>query len=250
MIKPLPHTRFGAFFALFMLLAQCSLHAQFKKGTLVPGFNIGSAYFNSGKTEYSAPAPTNGYTSSTNSTGFRLSPSLGLFISDKTLVGVYLNGNYGYEKYIDASNNITFRKLTINSFSAGLGLFARNYFGTGRFLPFAQLNIDGGIGSSKTNGFNYTTVYRESFTGKSSGDFLTNAGLSVGVTRLLSEEVGLDLSFGYTFTHQKKKFKQTTLRDVGNDGSIDESSMSDLSTKINNHGLAIAFGIQVFLARH
>lgn len=242
--------RFSTFCLAVIMLSVTPARAQFKKGMRMPGITIGSAFFNSGKTEYSAPAPTNGYTSNTNSAGINLSPSLGWFISDKTVVGVRITGGYKYEKYIDADNNITFRKKENKSFTTGLGGFARNYFAvSGRLLPFVQVNADAGIGSSKTDGFNYLPTYKETYSGKSSGDFFANAGVAAGVTKMLNTHVGVDLYFGYTYSYYKNSFKTNTARDVGNDGSIDENAVSDITSKITNHGLAIGIGLQVFLEK-
>lgn len=242
--------RFTLLFFAFTLVTGTAANAQFKKGQLMPGITVGSIFFNSGKTTYSAPPPTNGYTSNTNSVGINLTPSLGWFITDRTVVGGRLSANYRYDKYVDASNNVTFRKKEDRITQWGLGAFVRNYFSqAGRFIPFGQLAADGGLGSARTEGFNYTSSYRESYKGKSGSSSFFNAGVSVGVTRLLSDQVGLDLAVGYTFSHTQQKFTTDTFRDVGIDGTIDETLKSEVSTRMNNHGVTLAMGIQVFIGR-
>ena len=223
--------------------------AQFTKGTRMVGVSLGSAFFNSGKKEFSVPAPTTGYTSSINSYGFGISPSMGWFISSDMVVGARVMLGYNYDKTIDADNNVTFRKNIRTSFTGSIGGFARKYFGTDGFMPFAQVHADAGSGTSHTEGFLYTTVYKEIYTGKSSGDFSADGGLSVGVTKLLNDHVGLEIAAGYLYSYNKNKFKTTTSRDIDRNGTIDEEGISQLTTKYTNHGASISIGLQVFLNR-
>jgi hypothetical protein len=242
--------RFTLLILSFILLTGAAVNAQFKKGQLMPGITVGSIFFNSGKTEYSAPPPTTGYTSNTNSAGINLSPSLGWFISGRTVIGGRVSGNYRYDKYLDASNNVTFRKKEDRVTQWGLGAFVRNYFGqAGRFIPFGQVAVDGGLGNARTEGFTYTSTYRETYKGKSGSSSFINAGVSAGVTRLLGEQVGLDLAIGYVFSHTQQKFTTDTFRDVGIDGTIDETRKSEITTRMNNHGVTLSMGIQVFIGR-
>lgn len=242
--------RFPLLVLALILTTGTAVKAQFKKGQLMPGITVGSIFFNSGKTVYSAPPPTSGYTSNTNSVGISLSPSLGWFITDRTVVGGRFSGNYRYDKYLDASNNVTFRKKEDRIMQWGLGAFVRNYFSqAGRFIPFGQVAVDGGLGSARTEGFNYTSTYRETYKGKSGSSSFVNAGVSAGVTRLLGDQVGLDLAIGYTFSHTQQKFTTDTFRDVGIDGTIDETLKSEVTTRMNNHGVTLSMGIQVFIGK-
>jgi hypothetical protein len=132
------------------------------------------------------------------------------------------------------------------------GAFARNYFKTtGRFLPFGQAGFNVGIGSSDHEGFSYNSspLYKDSFKGKSSGDFYASAGLSMGLTKMLNEHVGLDIIAGYLYSYNKTGYNTTVRRDVDIDGSIDETSTSDVTTKYTNHGFSIGVGLQVFLGK-
>lgn len=237
---------FLLFFAAFVTVC----NAQFSKGMRMTGGTLGSGFFNSGKYDYSFPAPTAGYTSDANSFGISLSPNLGWFISDNTVVGARLSIGYNYEKNIDAFNNVTFRKKTDTKLQIGLGGFARNYFkSSGSFLPFGEVHLDAGIGSSTTEGFTYTTTYKDSYDGKSSGDFYGDAGLSFGATKMLNPHTGLDFFAGYTFFYNKTKFKTTTQRDVDINGSIDETRIDNPTTKLTNHGFTFGIGFQVFLGK-
>ncbi len=233
---------FCAIIMILLLPAIC--HSQFSKGTRVAGFSLGGLFFDAGQTDYSAQAPTTGYRSNTNSLGFRLTPSLGYFVSNETLLGARLLAGFRYDKYIDAANNITFRKKEDRVSEWGLGLFARQYLGSsGKYLPFGQVNIDAGFGQSRTEGFSYTSTYRESYIGKSKGNFFAGAGLQLGLTRMLSSTIGLDISAGYEFRYEKNKIRTDTDRDIDLDGSPDEQLVSDISSKSRNHGLVLSLGL-------
>ncbi|MCR6721846.1 MAG: outer membrane beta-barrel protein [Chitinophagaceae bacterium] len=237
---------------LFLLAIALPMGAfcQFSKGTWVPGINAAGLFFDAGTTTYTAPPPTEGYESKTNSLGFQLTPSLGYFVSSKTMIGARLIAGYQYDKYLDVSNNTTFRKKEDRVGRYGLGIFARHYFAeSGTFLPYGQLNLDAGTGNTKTEGFNYTSVYRESYEGKSSGNFFSGLGLQIGVTRMLSDHVGLDISAGYSFTSEKTKTVTDTYRDVDMNGTIDEQLNSNITANTKKHGFLLSVGLSVFLSR-
>ena len=234
---------------LFCLMATC-VNAQFSKGMRMTGATLASGFFNSGKYEYTFPAPTNGYEAHANSLGITLSPRMAWFVSDHLAVGTRLSLVYNYEKNIDAMNGVTFRKKENDRMLIGLGAFARNYFPvSGSFIPFGEAGFNAGIGSSTTEGFTYTTISRESYKGKSSGDFFAEAGLVAGATKMIGEQVGLDFYAGYTFFFNKNEFKTTTSRDVDVDGTIDETAIDNPTTKITNHGFTFGIGFQVFLSK-
>ena len=213
------------------------------------GATVVSAFFNSGKTDYSYPPPTTGYTSNSNSFGITLNPSIGWFVSDNIAIGTLLNIGYSHQKNFDEnSSGVTFNKNIFNSFNFGIGGFARNYFNSsGNLTPFGQFNLNAGIGSSTNSGFYFTNGDKNTYDGKSSGDFFINTGLALGFTKMLNTNTGLDFYVGYSFSYNKKEFKTTTLTDVGNNGSVDLTAISDPTQKFTNHGVAIGIGFQVFL---
>jgi len=238
------------FIVTITLLATAS-HAQFSKGMKMSGVTLGNAFFKSGSYDYTFPQATAPYSSKTNSLGLTLAPNLGWFISNNTVIGARLALGYYYDKNLDMENGVTFRKKIDKNFNAGLGVFLRNYFGSfSNLAPFAQFNMDGRIGSSHTEGFNYSTNFKETFSGKSSGDFTFDLGLSVGVTKMLNSNVGIDIFAGYLFDHSKNTFKTTTWRDVDIDGSIDETDYENPTTKSTNHGFMIGAGFQIFLSKN
>lgn len=235
---------------LMSVLTPFASYSQFAKGTWVPGLQLGGMLFESGTKEYTAPPPTGSYTSSVNSLGIQVSPSLGYFISDKTMLGARLLAEFQYDKYIDATNNVTFRKKEDIVGRYGLGIFARQYlYNTGKFLPWGQVNVNAGIGTMKVEGFSYTNDYRESYKGKGSGNFFISAGLQAGLTYMMNDHVGFDMSAGYLFTREKQKTHTDTYRDVGVDGNIDEHLVADIDTKSKVHGLSVSLGFVVFLKK-
>jgi opacity protein-like surface antigen len=222
-------------FLLIITAFNMPLSAQFSKGMRMAGASIGTMFFNSGKYTYTVPLPTTGYTESTNSIGLSLTPGFGWFISGQTVIGAQLQAGYRYDKNIKADeNNVT---------------FLRNYFtSSGKFLPFGQVSLLAGIGSASHQGFDYslTPLFKDDFDGESSGDFYANAGITIGLTKMLNPHVGLDITAGYLYSYNKQEYKTIVKRDVDIDGSIDETATSQLTTKYTNHGFTIGVGFQVF----
>lgn len=245
-MRKLPHK-----LTLIACLFAIPTMAQFSKGMYMPGLSIGTAFFNSGKTEY-APTSSNisGYTSNTRSGGFNFTPGIGWFVTNSLVAGGRLLAEYNYDKSSDEQNNVTFRRNVYKTFDTGLDLFVRKYIlAQGNLIPFGQVNISGGTGSSKSNGFVYASGYKETYSGKSSGDFFAKAGLTLGVTKMLNEHAGIDLSAGYLYAHRKSTFKNNIQRDIGFDGTIDEEGVEETTTRKNNHGFSLSIGFQLFLGR-
>lgn len=238
-----------------MILFCCAFfmqaNAQFSKGDRMVGANVGSVFYNSNKTVYTYPAPTIGVTYNTSNFGVNISPTYGWFINERVVVGPSIIISYNHSKtfYTDDGNGNTFFEEKINRLNLGLGAFARNYFATqGKFYPYAQVGFNFGIGSSKTEGFEFSNVNdKTTSSGKGSGNFFANAGLSFGITKMLSKYTGLEVSIGYNYAYEKMDFKETSLFDAGNNGSIDQTSVSDLTQKFTNHGVVLGVGFQVFL---
>ncbi len=66
---------------------------------------------------------------------------------------------------------------------------------------------------------------------------------------MLNVHTGLDLFAGYTFSYDKNTFKTTTQVDLGNNGTIDQTTISDPTQKFTNHGFVIGLGFQIFLEK-
>jgi hypothetical protein len=241
-----------AFFIPVFWVISLSVQAQFKKGMRMAGASVGSIFFNSGSTDVSYPAPTIGYTSKNTASGVYIAPSMGWFISEHTAVGVSLNINPTSNKNTYEAGGNTYQEDKVNGFNFGIGGFARNYFNSSSsFMPFGQLGINLGISSQKTEGFFYggsgPGAYKITYDGKSSGGFFANAGLVLGMTKLVTPHTGLDISIGYSYSYNKNTYKTTSLRDDGNNGTIDLTSESNPTTKYTNHGLVLGVGFQIFL---
>jgi hypothetical protein len=238
------------FLLLFTLVTISPTLSQIKKGKRMAGATVGSVFYNSGKSEYSFPPPTTGYTSNVSSYGVNLGPSMGWFISDNTAVGATLLFSYSQSKMNDVSDatNNTFNKDKSKRFNMGIGGFARNYFKTeGNLLPFGQFNLNFGTGSSSSDGFTFSGGDKYSYDGKSSGDFFLNGGLTMGFTKILSDNTGLDFFAGYNYSYTKSTFKKTTQVDVGNNGTVDQTNINEPTQKFTNHGVTVGISFQIFL---
>jgi hypothetical protein len=237
---------------LVVMLFSYETAAQFKKGKRMAGASVGSILFSSGKSEYSYPAPTTGFTSTNNRLSISANPSMGWFVSDNTAIGAQLVFGYTSSKLTDesAANGNTFNKNNSSGFNLGIGGFARNYFSsTGMAKPFGQFSLNFGTGSSSSDGFYFAANDKSTFDGKSSGDFFINASLAFGFTRMLNDHTGLDFFAGYNYSYNKNTFKTTTQVDLGNNGSIDQTAVSEPTNKFTGHGFTIGVGFQVFLDR-
>jgi len=243
--------KWKALSVIFFFLLNVSLKAQFKKGDRMIGATIANSFFNSGKSEYSYPSPTQGYTSNSNNFGVTLNPSMGWFISDNTAIGALLNFGYSHQKTFNENlSGTTYKRDISNDFHIGIGGFARNYFkSSGTLKPFGQFNLNLGIGSTTNNGFYFINNDKSNYDGKSSGDFYINTGVALGLTKMLNEHTGLDFFAGYSYSYNKKTVKTTTLTDLGNNGSVDQTAIAEPTLKFTNHGIAIGVGLQVFLEK-
>jgi hypothetical protein len=237
------------FFIIGLLLVSITINAQFKKGMRMVGATVGSVFFNSGKSDYSYPPPTTGYTSNSDNFGITLNPSMSWFVSDNTAVGAMLNFGYTHQKtFAKAANGNVFNRDISNSFSIGVGGFARNYFkSSGTMIPFGQFNLNGGIGSTSNNGFYFTGNDKSTYDGESSGDFFINTGVELGFTKMLNDHTGIDFFVGYTYSYNKRTYKTTTHTDLGNNGSVDQTAISEPILKYTNHGVVFGVGFQIFL---
>jgi hypothetical protein len=237
---------------LLMLLSTTILYAQFAKGDKMAGASVASAFLNSGKSDQTV-TDIGSVTAKVTSFGLNISPELGWFISNKTAVGAVININPSGEKtsYQGNSGN-TFQQNKTNNFNIGIGGFVRHYLSNdGTFIPFGQFGLNAGISNVTVEKFFYggsgAGAYKETENGKSSGGFFANSTFRLGLTKMLNEHTGLDIFLGYNFNYSKNTFKNTKLRDDGNDGSIETRSENETLTKFTNHGVILGLGLQIFL---
>lgn len=215
------------------------------------GASIGNVVVNSGTADMNVDQI--GSTSS-KITGYNISisPSIGWFISDNTAVGASLNINPTSNKNTYEENGSTFQSDKSTNFNFGLGGFVRHYLkNSGNLLPFGQLGLNAGISNLKTEGFFYggtgPSVYKTSYEGSTNGGFFFNSTFQAGITKMLNDNTGLDFYLGYNFSYNKNEFKKTSLRDDGNNGSIDSRGENETTTKFTNHGFVVGVGFQIFL---
>lgn len=239
------------FFSVFTISLCHSSLAQFGKGTWMIGTNVGGAFFNSGKYDYSYNSSVSGYTSHTDALGMDLTPNMGWFIAKSTVVGVRVAIGYQYDKKLDAVNNVTFARDVFKTNSTGFQGYLRHYFLSGvRYLPFAQAGAGIGMASSRSEGFKYTSTHKDMYRGKSSKkDAITQAGFLLGVTRMLGSSAGVELFTGYNYQYHKSLFLTNTTRDIGIDGSIDETGSLEQTRKASTHNWVVGVGVQIFLKK-
>ena len=241
-----------AFFAFSFICVFAN--AQFFKGDKLVGVNIGNILGNSGSADISFPSGTAGYKSKSNNWTIRLDPNVGWFVSKQTVVGGSLSLNHAYQKVFYNAGGNTFQKDISSQFSIGLGGFTRNYFTANKkYLTFGQMGFNTGISSVKVNGFDFSSdsggSYKDTYEGESSGGFFLNTSLQLGLTKMLGENTGLDFIVGYSYSYNKNSFKNSTYRDYGNNGSIDNTFISEPTTKFSNHGFILGIGFQIFLKK-
>ena len=217
------------------------------------GSSVASIVVNSGTSDISV-ANIGSNESKITSYNINIIPSLGWFISDNVAAGVALNINPTGNKTTYELNGTTYQSDKQNSYNFGLGGFARAYFGhSGSLLPFGQASINAGVSNLKTEGFFYggsgTSAYKITYDGNSTGGFFFNTTLIAGFTKMVASNTGLDFYIGYTYSYNKNTFKKTTLRDNGNDGSIDETLTNETTTKFTNNGFLVGVGFQIFLKK-
>jgi hypothetical protein len=237
---------------LFLLLISTGAVAQFAKGDRMVGASVASLFFNAGNSDITVTSI--GTNKSTNRNyGVNIAPSLGWFISGRTVAGATLVINPNGQKITYEQNGSTYQSDKSNGFNIGIGGFVRNYFSDkSTLLPFGQVSLNAGLSNLKTEGFFYggstgPNSYKLTYTGESNGGSFVNTTFTLGATKMMGENAGLDFYIGYNFSYSKNVFKKTTLRDTGNDGSIDERGENETTTKFTNHGILLGAGFQIFL---
>lgn len=245
---------FHKYSVLFIFgLTGLAANGQFSKGDRMVGATVGSVIYNSGNADITVDQ-IGSNTSRTTSYNFSLNPTLGWFISENTAVGGSLNINPNGNKISYEQNGSTFQSDKISGFNIGLGGFVRHYLNSSsKMIPYGQFGFNFGISSLKTEGFLYLgstpNVTKTTYDGSSSGGFFANANLQAGFTKMMGENAGLDFFAGYTYSYNKNTFDKTTLRDIGNNGTIDETLKNKTTTKFTNHGFLLGVGFQVFLRK-
>ena len=234
-----PKLLFASIALVFCLHSQ----AQFSKGTRMIGATIGSGYFTSGKTDFS----NQGYTNYNHNWNVSFTPSIGWFINDGNAVGANLFVSSTHQKSWNEVSGVTNREDNSHNTDFGLGLFYRHYFkASSQLHPFVQAYVNGGSGVTKTDGFYYAPAYTQTYTGKTSDRFFYNAGLNLGLTKMLSNTVGAEAYVGYSHSYNKftTKTVSTSVDRVGT-GITQANYLAEQTYSGNN--INVGIGLQVFL---
>ena len=224
--------------------------AQFSKGDRMVGASVASLIFNSGTADITVASIGSNNSTITNH-NVLINPSIGWFLTDKTVFGVALNLNPYGNKTTYEQNGSTYQSDKSTSYNMGIGLFARQYLKGASMLPFGQFSLNGGFSNLKTEGFFYggsgASAYKLTYTGNSTSGGFVNASFTVGLTKMVTPNAGLDIYIGYTYSTSKNTFKRTSLRDDGNNGTIEERLENTTTTKFTNNGFLAGIAFQIFL---
>jgi hypothetical protein len=240
-----------------MLITGCLLYsllasAQFQKGLLFTGGNIGTGIFENTKKELSFPSPTVGYTIIEKNLDISFTPYIGKFISGNTAVGGGLAASFSHgSTSYEAANGNTFRKDEQNISDVGINLFIRRYlFLKGEQLQplsfYIQPNVSAGFSSFDMKGFIYGSNYKETYDGKSKGGIFVTPGLGIGLNKRLTNRSAIEFGFSTQFRFSKYDAKTTTLHDDNIDGTIDVTLISEPSYKEKKQTLAFNVGYIFF----
>jgi hypothetical protein len=241
------------FLLIFLLsILSVSAHSQFVKGNRMVGATIASSLFSSGKTDLSGPNQLSIEQTNKNFT-LQFTPSMGWFVSDKTVVGASMLVSVYNQKATNESGGVNYKEDENNNLDFGAGVFARQYLSTSNQMrPFVHLHLTVGSGSTETEGYYYYTlpgdIVKDTYTGSSKGKFFYNAGVNAGLTRMLNQNAGLDLFIGYLYSYNKRTTTSTLISDHTNNG-LDTRSEYESTQKFAGHGFTFGIGFQVFLSK-
>lgn len=232
-----------------LVLVAATASAQFSKGVKMIGTSIGTSFIGTGETRYSFVDPNTNYTSKQNQSNINLGPSLGVFFNEQMAGGVQLLLGYsGISTWREsASNGNTYVRDEVRNTDYGAGIFFRYYLNrSAKFLPFLHVQGNAGSGKTRTEGFYEITNYRQTYEGVSSKKFYYNAGLNLGLTKLISPMIGFDVTIGYNFS--SNRFTTTTTQKIVDNGTT-LTGTNSVEQQFNGNGLNIGIGIQVFLRK-
>jgi hypothetical protein len=215
-------------------LVTLSTKAQFQRGTIMLGANVGTAAYTSANSDYAYDNASSRSTTNTNYT-FSGGPQIGVFIASNVVVGGSINysvSNNTTNTTLDAGTGITGNKTTATSYTVNMGPFLRVYFANhfARNLFYMQADGHLGTGSGNTSGNGYGPTTTNNASGDQSNIFTWDAGGSLGMTHFFNKHVGMDIHAGYTYTHSQS--------DNANTANTIKDSNGAVTTTTNNYTLA------------
>jgi hypothetical protein len=238
------------FISILLICVFCA-NAQLKKGNRLVGLTVATGLWSGNETEFTAPnAPSS--TVETRSFSLQLTPSLGWFLTDQSIVGASVTIGMSDEVSRQKSGGVTFIENNYNNVDFSAGGYFRYYFNsTSSLRPFTHIFLSAGSGSTNTDGFQYYTgstgTVRSTYDGRSSGRFYYNTGINAGLTKLISANSGLDFYIGYLRTYNKGTNKTEQFDDYSDPGTPDARSNYENTRKNTGNAITFGVGFQVFL---
>lgn len=230
-------------FSAIAFISVVSVQAQNKKGNLMIGTYVGSGSYYSSKYKSTYSYSPNVSESEYKSFSIGVGPEVGLYITDRLVVGTSLNISYGHSKndYSSTGSPSTSTGKSSNVyFSAGPS--ARLYLGkkNDKGMPFVWLG--GGIGFYPSDKATYKnenpTTYEYTYQSK---NYVTwNFGPRVGYEHFLNKCFGLQYYIGYNYSHSSYKYDYDYIM-----GGTDYS----YKTKYNSGGVTFGVGVLLHLEK-
>jgi hypothetical protein len=203
----------------FFLLAGFMSQAQFKKGDVLLGGDLNlSTQSGTGVNPYS-----------NKQTSFGISPSVGKFINENTLVGI--QAGYSYQNTKQDNSGSTIQTVTDNTYSAGV--FMRRYKSLGsHFYVFLQPSL---LAFCSTEKSSYSD---NSQMGTKNNAFNINLGLAPGMAYSFNDKLMLELSFQNLVYTGYGHSKQSALDAGGNPINSYKTNGFNIGTGLNNGSLS------------
>ncbi|HLG38207.1 MAG TPA: hypothetical protein VI461_01015 [Chitinophagaceae bacterium] len=235
-----------------VLFLNILMYAQFKKGDKMVGASIGSLFYNNSSTDFSNSLGSS--STETDNYGIVFSPAIGWFISEDIVIGAAPMISYNKQKQLGkSSGGSTYLKNESNQFGVSIGGFSRYYFkgASNNLRFFGQYNLSFGFGGSKSEGFEYETLglYVDRYDNKSSGDFMINTGVNLGLSKFVGSHASIDFYVGYGYSYIKSNPSGTSVRDYADPGTADITTQIEFEQKITGHNIILGIGFQLFLEK-
>lgn len=215
---------------LVLFLSKTSF-GQTEKGRFIFGANVLASGYNKNhsSTLYSNPS-YNGLELTNTFFSGSISPFAGKFLVNNFLAGVGLSASVSNFKTISKDESY---HSTQKSQGYGVAALTKYFFGDGlNGKPFLELSLNAGIGPSKFEAETLSSNYESTSTLKNLG-----ASFSGGYAIFLNDSFILSFGVGYNISRGKE------------DGSIQDSSNTDFTSKTKNNGFAFGVSISTTFAK-
>ncbi len=234
-----------------MLFSAIATQAQVKPGTIMLGTTIGSTTYNSTNSDYSYDIGGTRHTG-TNTYTFSAGPQIGIFITNRLVLGGNLSVNYSNSKStttnLSATQVQTGSGTNSNSLTVNLGPFARYYFSNlhAKNWFYAQANGTIGTGSGSSTGTTDNTGTSSNSNGKISNIFNWTTGASLGMTHLFYHRIAMDFALGYNYSHQMSENNNSTVT-RNKTTNVQSTTFNNYSLTNATNGITANIGFHFFL---